>query len=316
MRVLVTGGTGYLGRALVQALTTAGHEPVVLARNASRSGLAAATVDADIRDLQAIDRAAEGCEAICHLAALVSIWRARSLDFDEVNVGGLRNVLDVSARRNLRVIHTSSFLALPPSGRTVSLSANDYQRTKMLAERESDEAAKKGVSIVRLYPGVVYGPGIASEGNLVGRLVNDHLSGRLPGIVGADRIWSWAWIEDVADAHVRAVERAAPGTTYALGGENVPQIRVFELVEAQTGRVRPRRIPSGVAFTIGALEEARARLLHSVPLLTRGAVEIFLHDWPLDSSAAVRDLGYRIRPLAEGVERLLASRAAGQDTPR
>ncbi|MGH9174400.1 MAG: NAD-dependent epimerase/dehydratase family protein [Vicinamibacterales bacterium] len=316
MRVLVTGGTGYLGRAVVRALTAAGHEPVVLAREASRSGLPARTIDADIRDAAAIDRAAEGCDVICHLAALVALWRARREDFDEVNVGGLRNVLEVTARRGLRLIHTSSFLALPPSGRSTPIVANDYQRTKVIAEREADAAAKSGASIVRLYPGVIYGPGVASEGNLVGRLVEDHLAGRLPGIVGANRIWSCAWIEDVAEAHVRAAERAAPGSAYALGGENLPLMRVFEIVEAHTRTARPHRIPSGVATAIGAVEEARARLFHSAPLLTRGAVEIFGHDWPLDSHAAQRDLGYHVRPLAQGMERLLASRTAGKDDAR
>lgn len=309
MRVLVTGGTGYLGRAVVKALMAAGHDPIVLARHASQSGLPVRTIDADVRDASAIDRAAEGCEAICHLAALVSIWRPRAQDFDEVNLGGLRNVLETSARRSARLIYTSSFLALPPSGQSEALSANDYQRTKMLAEREAGAAAQRGAAIVRLYPGVIYGPGVASEGNLVGRLVNDHLSGKLPGVVGADRIWSCSWIEDVADAHARAVERAAPGATYALGGENVPQMRVFELVESQTGARRPRRIPYGVAAALGAIEETRARLFGASPLVTRGAVEIFRYDWPLDSSQAQRDLGYRIRPLAEGIERLLASRA-------
>lgn len=316
MRVLVTGGTGYLGRAVVKALTTAGHEPVVLSRAASRSDLDARTIDADVRDAAAVDRAAEGCEVICHLAALVALWRERREDFDEINVGGLRNVLEIAARRGLRLVHTSSFLALPPSGHSSAILANDYQRTKVLAERESEAAATRGAAIVRLYPGVIYGPGVASEGNLVGRLVDDHLTGRLPGIVGADHIWSCAWIEDVAEAHVRAAERAAPGTVYALGGENLPQMRVFEIVEALVGTPRPLRIPLGVATAIGVVEEARARLFHAAPLLTRGAVEIFRHDWPLDSSAAERDLGYRIRALSDGMRRLLASRAAGKDDQR
>lgn len=316
MRVLVTGGTGYLGRAVVSALTAAGHEPVVLARRASQSGLPVRTIDADVRDANAVDAAAEGCEAICHLAALVSIWRPRAQDFDDVNVGGLRNVLATSARRGARVVYTSSFLALPPGGHSEALSSNDYQRTKALAEREADAAAQRGAAIVRLYPGVVYGPGVASEGNLVGRLVNDHLTGRLPGVVGADRIWSCAWIEDVAAAHARAAERATPGETYALGGDNVPQMRVFEIVEAHTGRRPPRRLPYALATALGAIEEGRARMFGGTPLVTRATVDIFRHDWPLDSSKAQRELGYRIRPLADGIEHLLASRAAERDASR
>src|ERR1700736_4464473 len=97
MRVLVTGGTGYLGRAVVQALAARGHEPVVFARSATTSGLAGKLVDGDIRDRGALERAAATCSAICHMAALVSIWRRRAADFDDVNVGGLRHVIDAAA---------------------------------------------------------------------------------------------------------------------------------------------------------------------------------------------------------------------------
>ena len=116
MKVLVTGGTGYLGRAIVRALVRQNHSCVVFARAAIRSGLPGRLVDGDVRDRAAIDRAADGVDAICHAAALVSIWRARSADFDDVNVGGLENVIAVCRARGLaRLVYTSSFLALPPA---------------------------------------------------------------------------------------------------------------------------------------------------------------------------------------------------------
>ena len=91
-----------------------------------------------------------------------------------------------------------------------------------------------------LYPGVVYGPGVMSEGNLVGRLLADHRAGKLPGLIGADRVWSFSWVDDVAAAHVRALERAAPGSRYQLGGENAPQIRPFEILrESRHGDAAP-----------------------------------------------------------------------------
>src|SRR2546426_11662401 len=75
MKVLVTGGTGYLGRAVLRALAARGHDPVVFTRTATISGLPGAIVTGDIRDRAAIARAAHGCDAICHMAALVSICR-------------------------------------------------------------------------------------------------------------------------------------------------------------------------------------------------------------------------------------------------
>jgi farnesol dehydrogenase len=281
---------------------------VVFARTARQSGLPATLVDGDVRDRPALERAAVGCDALCHLAALVSLWRRRREDFDDINVGGLQHAIDAATAAGIRrLIYTSSFLALPPRDAPAPLEANDYQRTKVAAERLADAAVRAGNPLIRLYPGVIYGPGSLTEGNLIGRLVADHLRGRLPGVIGPERPWSYAFVDDVAEAHCAALERGADAGRYVLGGENAPQERVFYLVQVMTGRRPPRRIPFGIASAIGAVEESRARIFGGMPLLTRGAVEIFRHDWSLDSSVAVRDLGYRMTPLVNGMHQTVES---------
>lgn len=315
MKILVTGGTGYLGRAVVRALAARGHRLVVFARTARRSGLPGTHVDGDIRDRAALEGAAAGCEAICHMAALVSIWRKRREDFDDVNVGGLQNVLAVASAAGIRrVVYTSSFLALTPRGRETPLEANDYQRTKVAADRLAASAVQSGNSLIRIYPGVIYGPGSLTEGNLIGRLIADHLKGRLPGLVGPELPWSYAFVEDVASGHCAAVERGAEGAAYVLGGENAPQQRVFDLVRSMTGRKPPRRIPFGVATALGAVEELRVSTFGGTPLITRGTVDIFRQDWSLDSSLAVRDLGYTMTPLVNGIHRTLESLTSAEIT--
>jgi farnesol dehydrogenase len=308
MNVLVTGGTGYLGRAIVNALTARGHHVVLFARTASASTLPGRPIDGDIRDGDAVHAAAAGCHAIVHMAALVSVWRRRARDFDEINVNGLRNVLAAARTSGVRkVLYTSSFLALPPAGRREPLHANDYQRTKVVAEQVAVRAEEAGTPLIRLYPGVVYGPGEFTEGNLVGRMVRDHLRRKLPGIIGPRRVWSYAYVEDVARGYVEALERGRVGSHYQLGGENVPQIRVFEIVRDLTRRSLPWTIPYVAAETIGRIEEIRARLTGATPLLTRRTVDIFRHDWPLDSTDAIRDLDYQITPLADGIARTIAT---------
>jgi farnesol dehydrogenase len=208
MRVLVTGGTGYLGASIVRVLHRRGHHPVVFARHASSAGLPGVAYDGDVRDRHALDLASDGVDRIIHVAALVSIWRAVASEFDDVNVGGLMNVLDVAHRRGiLRVVYTSSFLAIPPAGATQPLEANDYQRSKVRALEAARVAAGSGAPIVTMFPGVVYGPGPTTEGNLVGRMIRDHLQGSLPGLLGADLRWSYAYVDDVAAAHVESLER-------------------------------------------------------------------------------------------------------------
>jgi len=302
MRVLVTGGTGYLGAAVVRALHARGHHPVVFARRASSAGLPGVAHDGDIRDRDAVRHASDRVDAIIHLAALVSIWRPRPQEFDDVNVGGAHTALDVARELGIkRIVYTSSFLALPPSRGTCRPAANDYQRTKMQGLRIARAAAAEGLPVVILFPGVVYGPGPTTEGNLVGRLIHDHLQGRLPGLIGADNIWSYAYVNDVANAHVQAIEREQLGGEFMVGGENAPQMRVFEIVREITGRPLPRRIPVAAAAVLGAVQDAGARLFNRPPLLTRGIVDIFQCDWSIDSRRSIRELSYRITPLDRGL---------------
>jgi farnesol dehydrogenase len=275
---------------------------VAFARTAASSGVPAESVNGDIRDAAAVRRAAEGCEAICHTAALVSMWRPNRAEFDEVNVGGLRHVLAAAAEFHLpRIVYTSSFLALPPTGAQEPGEWNDYQRTKVAADRLAHEAAGRGAPIVTVYPGVIYGPGPLTEGNLVGRQIADHLAHRLPGVIGADRLWSFSYIDDVADGHVSALESGRVGERYLLCGENAPQMRVFEILRDLVGRPLPRRIPAWAATALALVEEGRARLTRKPPLLTLGTVEVLGRDWAFDSGLAARDLGYRSRALAAGL---------------
>ncbi|MFL5515112.1 MAG: NAD-dependent epimerase/dehydratase family protein, partial [Gemmatimonadales bacterium] len=298
LRVLVTGGSGYLGSAIVRALARRGHQPMAFSRHSLTSRTTLRAIRGDLRSRADVEAAVGQCDAVCHAGALVSLWRRRSRDFDDVNVDGTRHVIEACRARGVhRVIYTASFLALPPAGRTTPLTANDYQRTKVAALTLVRDAVKDGDPIVVLVPGVIYGPGLATEGNLVGRLLRDHLAGRLPGIVGGDRLWSFAWIEDVADAHVSALERGEVGTEYAVGGENAASRRIFEVARAVTGRPLPRRLPPVLVRLAGAAEEIRARIGGPPPRVTRGAVDIFMHDWPLDTRRAVGDLGYAPRAL-------------------
>jgi len=138
-------------------------------------------------------------------------------------------------------------------------------------------------------------------------LIDDHRRGRLPGIVGGDRSWSYAYIDDVAEAHVEALSRPLVASEYVLGGENAPQMRIFEIWRDLTGTALPRRIPYAAASAIGWLEEHRAALTGRPPLVTRGAVDIFRCDWTLDSTRSVDELSYRIRPLESGLKRLFSN---------
>jgi nucleoside-diphosphate-sugar epimerase len=157
-----------------------------------------------------------------------------------------------------------------------------------------------------------------TEGNIVARMVADHLNGRLPGLVGpADRRWSYAFVEDVAEGHALALEKGKAGDRLVLGGENATLAQLFDLVQEIAGAAAPRlRIPYGVASALGRVQWLWAELTGHPPQLTQGEVGVFREEWACDSTRAVRELGYEWRPLAEGLrETVRWLRASGLVPP-
>jgi farnesol dehydrogenase len=326
MKVLITGGTGFLGRRIVSELAQR-HEVRLLVRpTASRERFpeAPAVIDfapGDVTDRASLERAAAGCDAVVHAAALVKIL-APPADFDRINLGGIENVLRASEQSGsvAKVVYVSSFIALGPTengpGGMLDETAeirertwiNDYERTKAMADRRARRAIEEGAPLNVVYPGVIYGPGEMTEGNIVVHHILDLIRKKLPGLIGSpDRRWNYVFVEDVARGVALALEKAPAGGRYVLGGENVRLGDFYALVERLTGVPVPkRRIPDGIASAAGALQKGWARLTGGTPKLTPDLVEIYRHDWAYRSDRAERELGYSPRPFAQGLAETLA----------
>ena len=315
MQILITGVSGFLGGRLAQAFSRAGHAVRGLVRDPSRwtdrpAGAEVAT--GDVVERATIAAAAEGCEAIVHAAALVKLWVRDRRSFDRVNVDGLANVLSVARERGARVLWASSFFALGPTdGRILDVDdprmterfCTPYERTKWIADQLARRVPASDVDLVRLYPGILFGPGSLTEGNYVVRMLAQHARGKLPGLLGrTDLRQCLAFVDDVAEGFVLALERAAPGSGYVLGGENVTTAELFARFARLTGVTPPRRIiPFGIATALGAAQRAFARLTGVTPQLTDESVEVYKHEWAYTSERAVRDLDYRITPFDEAL---------------
>jgi NAD+-dependent farnesol dehydrogenase len=320
VRVLVTGVTGFLGGRVAARLAGSGHVVRGLVRDearwADRPGAAEAVVG-DVLDAASLRRAAVGCDALVHCAAMVKPWAKDKSEFDRVNVGGLRHVLEAAKSAKARVFYTSSFIALGPTdGATFDEDTphapiaphNDYERTKRAADLVAREAASAGGAIVRLYPGVVYGPGAITAGNHVVKNLILHARGKLPGLLGAgDRRMTFAFIDDVASGFAAALDRAKDGSAYILGGDGGTLVDLFGAFQAETGIAPPRReIPYAVARLAGRLQRWRAELFGIEPELTDEIVRIYAHEWTYSSARAEAELGYHVTPLREGIAKTVA----------
>ncbi|MEU8196407.1 NAD-dependent epimerase/dehydratase family protein [Microbispora amethystogenes] len=325
MRVLVTGGGGFLGEAVCRRLAARGDTVHALQRHRSPA-LAALGVTqhlADVRDRAAVTAAVAGCEAVVHCAAKAGV-HGRDRDYEEINVSGTRNVLDACARHGARLVHTSS-PSVVHDGRDLEGVDESvpyarrfpaaYPRTKAEAERlVLAEAATGRVTAVALRPHLIWGPG---DPHFLPRLVAGR---RLLWLLGeTDKTIDTTYVDNAADAHLLALDRLRPGSPLAGRAYFVTQGEPCGFGEwlgllLRAAGLPPvtRRAPVGPALRAARLLERVRRL----PLTRRLPPLLFLVEqastahW-FDISAARRDLGYRPRvSMAEGLARLTAHQSA------
>ena len=320
MKVMVSGVTGFLGGRVAAKLAEAGHQVVGFCRDESRWAdrpASATAVVGDVTDRAAVERAVDGCDAAVHAAALVKTWVRDKRQFDRVNVEGLGYMLEACRGTVSRLVYTSSFIALGPTDgttfdertpRATQTFNNDYERTKWVADQLARNADSRDLDLVRVYPGVVFGPGALTQGNHVVQLLLQHARGKLPGMLGSgDLRQCFAFVDDVAAGVVLALDKGTAGDGYILGGENRTGVELFAAFEAATGIAPPtRKIPFWAATGIGKLQRWRAELLGIEPELTDEVVGVYRHEWAYASDKAQRELGYRITPFSEAIERTVA----------
>ncbi|MCL5005083.1 MAG: NAD-dependent epimerase/dehydratase family protein [Acidobacteria bacterium] len=319
--LLLTGSTGYLGSRIALELVARGEPFRVLVRDPGRlsfdpSDAGCEVVVGDLRDADALAKALRGAKYVIHAGALVKMWVRDRQDFWQVNVEGLKALLEAADRAGIeRVVYTSSFIAAGPSSdpnageglQNQGPYSNEYEETKA---RALDWLRTEGFArfpVVALLPGVIYGPGPPTEGNLVGGVIEQYLAGKFPGLLGSgEQRWSFSFNREVVLTHLAALRKAKAGEEYFLAGDNRTLNDMFRVLADISGvRHSVRHLPFAVGKAVGALEVARARLFGHRPQLTPGVVEVFKHDWTYSSNKAARDLGYRVVPLEEGLRKTL-----------
>jgi dihydroflavonol-4-reductase len=308
MKALVTGATGFVGAAVTRALLAAHWQVRVLARKSSDrrnlNGLAVDVLEGDLNDVTSLQRAAQGCVGLFHVAADYRLGAPDPSQLYRANVEGTRNILDAASRAGVqRIVYTSSVatIGIPKDGTpgdeatpsSLDNMIGHYKRSKYLAEEVVREAARAGTSIVIVSPSTPVGPGDVKP-TPTGQLVLDAAAGRMPAYV--DTGLNIVHVDDVAAGHLLAYERGNAGERYILGGEDMTLREILGVIATLVGRKPPRvRLPYGVVLPMAYLAEGYAKLSGRSGRITLEGVRMSRKRMYFSSAKAVRELGYTFR---------------------
>jgi nucleoside-diphosphate-sugar epimerase len=318
MEILVTGGTGFLGRHLAKALLANGHRVHLMGRNFAQVGAllagGAVPVYADLRDREAVRAACANVDVVYHVGALSAPWGKRT-DFYEINAGGTEAVLAGCLVHHVgRLIYVSSpsvvFDGRDQYNVTEKIAyprkfASVYSLTKKLGEDIINRAAPN-IQTVILRPKAIFGPG---DSSLLPRLISAAHQKRLPQIGNGRNLVDLTYVENIVHALLLALDASnAVGKTYTI--TNDEHVLLWEVIRTVLQQLdlstNLRQVPLPVALAAASLMEVRAAVTGKEPLLTRYSAAILGRTQTYNISAARRDLGYApCVPFATGMERTI-----------
>lgn len=316
MAILITGSTGYIGSKLTDKLAVQGHTIHILCRAApalpefNKPNIK--IFIGDITDPASLQPALNGVDQVYHLAAYARLWAKDPSTFHKLNIEGFENVLKAAKSAGVaKMVYTSTAGVIGPS-KDKPMTENDprirdffnlYESTKSESEKVALEYSRNGLPVTILNPSRIYGPGFDTGSNPVTKIVEMYLKGNWKIIPGSGNdIGSYPYIDDVVDGHIAAMEKGGNGERYILGGVNATFNELMALIQKHSGIKRKlKHVPFFALNLVSRIMLLNANITGKPPLITPDWVAKYKYDWALDSSKAVNELGYHIRPLDEGI---------------
>lgn len=313
-KTLVTGGTGFVGRAVVEELLAAGRDVRVLARNPDHPALKGLAVDVavgDLLDRDSLERALTDCTHLFHVAADYRLWVPDPANMYAVNVDGTRELLTAAAAVGVsRVVYTSTVGTLgnpgngTPGTEDTPVHLEDmvghYKRSKFLAEAVALDFARQGLPLVVVNPSTPVGPW-DSRPTPTGQMIVDFLKRRMPAYLetGLNLIH----VRDVARGHLLAEAKGQVGEKYILGHENLSLSQIFQLLADLTGVPAPTvKLPYWPVLGLAYLDEFFATYVRrKPPRMPVTAIRMAKKFMYFDNRKAIQYLGLTLTPVRQAL---------------
>ena len=319
MKVFVTGGTGFIGGAVVRQLRGRGDEVVCLIRNPAKATavveLGCETVAGDLGDVEAIRKGMEGCDAVIHAAAIyeVGIPVSQREAMRDANVGGTERVLGAARDAKIpKVVYVSTVGVFGDTGgrvvdETYEHPAKDftscYEETKWEAHQVAKRLIAEGLPCVIVQPGGVYGPGDTSS---IGELLNQFLSGKMPLMPFPELGICLSHVEDIAAGILLGLDKGKPGEAYVISGPATTVREAIGVVADVTGKKAPKRaIPVPLMKAMIPIGPLVGKLMSQPPNLRELISSADGVTFWASYDKAKRELGYEPRGLEEGLRATL-----------
>jgi dihydroflavonol-4-reductase len=307
--VFLTGASGFVGSHVLAALLAAGYRVRALARGPWEAPPGVVAVSGDVRESGALVPALRGCRYLIHTAALYSFAPRDRAAIAAVNILGTSGILEAARTAGIeRCVVTSSSAALPPAATSRPATEDDwasadhhawsYHASKLAGERA---ALRAQIPVITVLPTAPIGPGDRRP-TPTGKIIVDLLHGRMPATLGGGM--NVVPVEDVAAAHVLALERGRAGERYIAGGVNLTLAELWGLIARAAGRPeRTYRLPYALAVVAGRVDGARVRITGGVPAVPLEGVRMGRLEMYSSSAKAGAELGYAPTSASDAVER-------------
>lgn len=322
MRVFLTGGTGFIGGALARRLRERGDEVRALVRTPARAqelrDLGCELVEGDLSDEAALVQACRGMSAVVHSAAVyeVGIPASRRDALVDANVRGTERVLGAALTAGVgKAVYVSTVAVFGDTGgqvadeawtRTASGFTSVYEETKACAHKRAQEIAARGLPLVTVQPGVVYGPGDPST---FGELLGQFLDGKLPALPFPGFGITPVHRDDVVEGILRALDKGVAGESYVLAGEPVRMRELMAVLASVSGRRPPRlTVPTAVLRALAPAGRFVGPALGFPPNLRELIRSSDGVTFWASGDKARNELGWTSRPLEQGLRELVAAR--------